>query len=357
MTYKDNLIAKIASGKLGLSKGLPHGFNRLVEYLPGIQQGTYYLIGAESSVGKSAFANNSFVFNPIDWYLANKNNTNIKLKIHYYSFEIAKDMMLYKAVCRNIYTKYNILLDVNYILSRGANRISQEHYDLVIKSLDYFDEMSDILQISDMNENPTGIWHKELAYANEQGAGIIKHDNAYEFKGDYIPNDPNLYTLIVVDHISLLRKERGFQTKELIDKLSEYLIILRNKCNFIPVVIQQLNRNSNDPIRMKLDKMEPMLSDFKDSGNTIADCNVCLTLFNPARYEMDTHRGYVINPGQNGLGNRYRSLSILKNRDGESDKTVGLEFVGECGYFAELKRSNEMDPQEYNRINLIKKSF
>ena len=45
MMYKELLKSKIDAGRLGLNKGLPHGFNRLVEYIPGIQQSTYYLIG------------------------------------------------------------------------------------------------------------------------------------------------------------------------------------------------------------------------------------------------------------------------------------------------------------------------
>ena len=354
MIYKDLLKSKIDSGRLGMNKGLPHGFDRLVEFIPGIQQSTYYLIGAESSVGKSAFVNNSFVFNPIDWWIANKNNTDIKLKIHYYSFEISKEMMLYKAVCRKIWLDYGVLLDVNYILSRGKFKISQEHYDLTIKSLNYFDEMEDILYIQDIPTNPTGIWHKELTYAAANGKGIT---GDYKLDGDYIPNNPNLYTLIVVDHISLIKKERGFGTKDLIDKLSEYMIILRNKLGFTPVIVQQLNRAGNDPTRMKMDKMEPMLSDFKDSGNTVNDSNVALSLFSPARYEMPMHKGYKIHPNDNGLNSRYRSLQILKNRDGESDKTIGLEFIGEIGGFTELKKSNEMTEVDYTRINKIKKSF
>lgn len=351
--YKHILKDKIDNGLLGMNKGLPHGFNRLVEFIPGIQQSTYYLIGAESSVGKSAFVNNSFVFNPIDWWIANKNNTDIKLKIHYYSFEISKEMMLYKAVCRKIWNEYNILLDVNYILSRGKYRISQEHYELVVKSLDYFDEMEDILYIQDVPENPTGVWHKELKYAAVNGKGLID----YKLDGDYIPNNPNLYTLIVIDHASLIRKERGFSTKDLIDKLSEYMIILRNKLNFTPIIVQQLNRSGNDPTRIKLDKMEPMLSDFKDSGNTIQDSNICLSLFSPVRYEMENHRGYKISPSIGGIGSRYRSLQILKNRDGESDKTIGLEFIGEVGAFTELKKNVDMLDGDYNRINKIKKNF
>jgi len=352
--FKDILKNKIDAGRLGMNKGLPHGFDRLVEFIPGIQQSTYYLIGAESSVGKSAFANNSFVFNPIDWYIANKANTDIKLKIHYYSFEISKEMMLYKAVCRKIWNDNKILLDVNYVLSRGKYRISQEHYDCVIKSLSYFDEMEDILYIQDVSENPTGIFNKELKYAADNGKGLSQD---FKLVGDYTPNDPNLYTIILIDHISLIRKERGFNTKDLIDKLSEYLIILRNKCNFIPVVIQQLNRAGNDPTRIKMDRMEPMLSDYKDSGNTVNDSNICLSLFSPMRYEMEEHRGYKINPKDGGLGSRYRSLQILKNRDGEADKTIGLEFIGEVGGFNELKKSNEMTDVEYARINKIKKNF
>lgn len=353
MISKETLKNKIDLGRTGLNKGLPHGFDRLVEFIPGIQQGTYYLVGAESSVGKSAFVNNSFVFNPIDWYIANKDNTDIKLKIHYYSFEIAKEMMLYKAVCRKIYLDYGVVLDVNYILSRGKFRVSDEHYELVVKNLDYFDEMNDILNIYDIPMNPTGVWHDMLKYAGDNGKGLTD----YKFNGDYVPNNPNEYNLIVLDHISLIKKERGFTTKDLIDKMSEYLIVLRNKCNYIPVVVQQLNRSGNDPVRIKTGKMEPMLSDFKDSGNTIADSNICLSLFSPSRYEMETHRNYVIDPANGGLYNRYRSLQILKNRDGEADKTIGLKFIGECGHFSELKPAADMGPMDYSTIKQIKKSF
>lgn len=214
--------------------------------------------------------------------------------------------------------------------------------------------MYDLLNVYDIPENPTGIWNKLITSAIDNGIGST---SANLFEQDYKPKDENLYNIVVIDHASLIRKERGFSTKELIDKLSEYLIILRNKFNYTPVVIQQLNRSGNDPTRIKMNKMEPMLSDFKDSGGTIQDCNVCLALFSPVRYEMDDHRNYNINPLRNGLGSRYRSLSILKNRDGEADKVIGLQFLGEIGHFQELKRASEMNSDEYDKINLIKKSF
>ena len=38
-----------------MNKGLPMGFNRLVDYIPGTQRGTYYLIGGEDWKRKDCF--------------------------------------------------------------------------------------------------------------------------------------------------------------------------------------------------------------------------------------------------------------------------------------------------------------
>lgn len=358
MISSKRLLEKIERGKLGQNKGLPHGFDRLGEYIPNIQQSTYYLNGGELGSGKSALTNSMFVFNPIDWYLANINNTDIKLNIKYYSFEIPKDDMGLKALARKIYLEYGVLLDINYILSRGKYRVSEEHYRLVIDNMDYIDKVNSIVDIQDLPKNPTGIWFDMLKHATANGKGIketrdFKGDLGYEFEGEYVPNDNNLYTLIIVDHVGLAKKEREFNKKEVIDKLSEYMIILRNKCGFTPVIVQQLNRSISSSDRFKLDRVEPQLSDFKESGCTQEDANVVLALFSPQRYEMDKFRDYNVSR----LKNRFRSLSILKNRDGDADKIVGLKFIGEVGHFEELPRGVDMTENVYESITSIKKSY
>lgn len=273
MISKEQLNKQIERGILGLNQGIPHGYNKLTEFIPNIQLSTYYLVGGELSTGKSAFANDMFVYNPIDWYLDNKQNTDIRLIIPYYSFEIPKKDMATKYLARRIYKKYGILLDINYILSRGKYRISTDHYELVKKELPILDELEDILLVQDLPKNPTGIWNDLLKIASENGTGIEKIANGnYEFtKETYKPNNENLYVLPIVDHIGLTRKEREFNKKEVIDKLSAYMIILRNKCNFSPVLVQQLNRSMSSADRFRLDRVEPQLSDFKESGNTQED--------------------------------------------------------------------------------------
>ena len=76
-----------------------------------------------------------------------------------------------------------------------------------------------------------------------------------------------------------------------------------------------------------------------------------LALFSPQRYEIPNFRDYNIGL----LRNRFRSLSILKNRDGEADKMLGLQFLGEIGGFDELPIGKQMTEADYTRIQQIKK--
>lgn len=353
MISKEQLNEQIKRGILGLNTGIPHGYNKLTEFIPNIQQSTYYLVGGELGTGKSAFANDAFVYNPIDWYLDNKHDTDIKLLIPYYSFEIPKKDMTVKFAARRLYKRTGILLDINYILSRGKNKCSEEHYQMIMKEMDILDELQDILLVQDLPKHPTGIWYDLLKIAHDNGTGIKKdNDGGYSFtEENYKPNNQNLFVIPLVDHIGLTRKEREFSKKEVIDKLSAYMIILRNKCNFSPVLVQQLNRTMSSTDRFKLDRVEPQLSDFKESGNTQEDANVVLALFSPQRYEMPNFRDYNINL----LRNRFRSLSILKNRDGEADKMLGMEFIGEVGTFFELPKGKDMTESDYIRVQQIKK--
>tara|TARA_R110002012_G_scaffold74735_1_gene189377 strand:+ start:2503 stop:3576 length:1074 start_codon:yes stop_codon:yes gene_type:complete len=341
MIFND-VLDKIDRGKLGLNKGLPMGFDRLVQYVPGIQQGTYYLIGGETGSGKTAFTDNCFLYNPYD-YIKSNPELKTKFKVFYWSLEIDKTIKITKAICRKLYLEHGIVTDINFVLSRGKNRISQEVYDKVVLSKDYFCGLEDCLQIIDAAENPTGIYKFMQQYARKNGTVYTKTVNygndseGLQVFDKYVPNNPDEYVLIVVDHIALMKRERGFSQKDNIDKMSEYLIPLRNNYNYIPVVVQQLGRGLSQTDRFKLDRVEPQLSDFKDSGNTQQDANVVLSLFSPRKYEIENFRGYDIIK----LRDRFRSLSILKNRDGAADARIGLQFVGEVGNFREIPTAKD----------------
>ena len=104
--------------------------------------------------------------------------------------------------------------------------------------------------------------------------------------------------------------------------------------------------------RFKLDRVEPQLSDFKDSGNTIQDSNVVISLHSPHRIDQEEYNGYDITK----LKDRFRWAEVLKNRDGVSDVGIGLNFVGEIGLFRELEAPNIIEltgHEQYTEFNKL----
>lgn len=340
MSYFDRALNEIDRGRLGLNVGLPHGFNNLIDYVPNVQQGTYYLLGGETGAGKTALVDAMFLFNPFEYIL--KNETNIKLKVFYYSFEISLVRKIIKAIARKLYIEFGIITDINYVLSRGKNRVNDEIYNKVVSTRDYFDSLESMVTIKDMPLNPTGIKIDLDRYAKLNGK-VVKTN---EVESVYIPNDPNEYVIIIIDHIGLSKKEKGYNKKETIDALSSILVSHRNQHNYIPVVVSQLNRSISSTDRFKLEMVQPQLGDFKDSGSTQEDCNVAMINFSPNRYGIPRYAGYKASL----LGDRFRGLSLLKNRDDPADVILGLSFLGEIGHFKELKLPNEMKDTDYQTI-------
>lgn len=350
MIYSD-ILNSIENGKNGKNEGIPMGLPRFAEVIPNIQRARYHLVVGESGSGKSAFVDTAYVFNPLEWYVKNKDNTDIKLKIFYYSFEISKQRLITKQITRKLFTDYNLLLDVNYILSFGKNRISDEHYKLVCGYADYFNRLEEFIEIKDNSSthNPTGISADLNSWARQNGKfEIVNNQNTY------FENNSNLYTLTIVDHMSICPKERGFDTKQNMDKLSEYTVNLRNKCNFSFTYLVQANRNLANIDRLKYEKSELAIkqNDIKDSSSPAADSDAIIGIINPWKYNIEEYRGYDLTK----LQARQRMLNLVKNRDGEADGILGLLFLGECGYFKELPRAKDMTPEIYQSIQNINSS-
>lgn len=348
MIYNE-ILNSVNIGKTGGNAGIPMGFDRFSEVIPNIQRARYHLIVGESGSGKSAFVDTAYVFNPLEWYLKNKEETDIKLKIFYYSFEISKQRLLTKQITRKLYTDFKLLLDVNYILSFGKNRINDEHYKLVCGYADYFNRLEEFIEIKDNSStnNPTGIRADLIKWA-EQNGKFETVDKQITYK----ENNSNLYTMTIVDHMAICPRERGFTIKENMDKLSEYTIWLRNKCNFSFAYLVQANRNLANIERLKFEKENLSIkqADIKDSSTPAQDSDAIIGIFNPWKYNIDEYRGYDISK----LKGRQRFLNVAKNRDGESDGTLGLLFLGECGFFKELPKSVDMNLQMYEGLDKIR---
>lgn len=132
----------------------------------------------------------------------------------------------------------------------------------------------------------------------------------------------------------LLRGEKELHsTKEKIDKYSEQAIGLRNFFGVSSVAISQFNRDLADIDRRRFTELTPQLADFKNTGNVSEDCNVAITLFNPSRYNLNEYNGHT---NLTQYGGRFRSVSILKNRNGGDLVKISQNFLGEAGVFRDF---------------------
>lgn len=170
----------------------------------------------------------------------------------------------------------------------------------------------------------------------------------------YVPDNPKEYVMIIVDHISLISTEGKMDLRESINKLSDNMIQLRNRYNYIPVIIQQQGQETTNLEAFKANKIRPTISGLSDSKYTAKDCNIMLGLTSPYMHELpDYGGGYDIKK----LKNNARFLEVVINRDGQSNGMIGLYFDGSCNFYAELPPPNDTQGMQavYNMIETNRK--
>lgn len=329
MCVSDSLLQLIDKGRSGENHGLSMGMPKLEQYIDGITQDTYFLIAGGTGSGKTSYVLYSFIFRPLM-----ENLDNDEFHIIYLSLEMTSEQLMAKLLSLYIYETYGVELSFKDLLSRGRDQVlSDEHYELVLKSMDVLRKIESHLIICDSLLDPEGIKNFVLNALKE--FGTFK-DNKYTL------HKPTHIIEVIVDHIGCV-KSTG-DKKKTIDDTSSIMRELRNRCKITPVVVMQVNRGASNIERRKLEFQELQLDDLKGSGNPAEDANIVMALFYPFREKMSKYRGYDIKQ----IGENFRSAVILKNRFGSADIAVGLGFYGKIGLFAELPKGSEiMDYEKY----------
>jgi hypothetical protein len=359
--FSELLSADIENGINGKNQGIPTGFKIVDSNINGIQKSIYTIVGGNPGTGKTSYVDLAYVLNPYDWYLKNKDNTNLKFKIIYRSMERNTKYKLAKWTCLKIFKDHGIVMDVPTMLGWQGKKyeITPELRDIIYKCGKYFDDMfeSGIIEILDGSENPTGIFN----HVNKRMLECGKIVQINEFSRRYKPNDDNLITVVINDHIGKLKSESRngvhLNSKELLDKHSEYMGQLRDFYGISPVDVCQFNRSIGSIDRMKMKSVSPEPDDFKGSGDMYENADVALGLFNPYKFKVNDFLDYDIPKFITPTGeNRFRSLSIIKNSYGADDVIIGLNFLGEKGNFREMPTSDSFknNPDLYKKaINFV----
>jgi hypothetical protein len=348
----EHLAKEVELGLSDRNNGIPMGFDRLNRYV-GIRKSMYFLVGGLTGSGKTSFIDDAFVLNPFDWYRSVQNKQDIKLKIIYRSMERSRTYKFAKWISRRIFLDYGMIIPVSKMLGWQKEKMTKDEHDLFLTYRDYMGELNECVTIIDGPENPVGIAKELKAHALENGT-IEKLD---EFNKIYVPNHENEVTIVVIDHIGLLKTTKDQPTKkEAIDKMSDELRYARDFYGYTPVVVSQFNRSISNPMRIKNGDVEPQLEDFAESSSTQNDADIVMALFDPLRYKVADPSGYNLDKLRDEYGAKYfRSLRLIKNSYGEDDIRIGLGFLGQIGMFKELPRRKDMTDDDYDRV--VNKTF
>lgn len=279
---------------------------------------------------------------------------------------MGKEEKMLSAFSNILYVKENIRVSPKDLQSpRLKDIVSEEVLETIQKYKPYFKKIEEIVEFIDDIRHPTGIYKTLENYALDNGTiykrKITKKDGSeIEIFDFYEAQDPDEYVMVFIDHISLIQPERDADTgipmslHQSIGKLSSvYLVQLRNRFNYIPVVVQQQAQAQESLENKKYNKLKPSLDGLGDNKMTQRDANVILGLFSPYRHEIPDYFGYDVTFFKDNI----RFLEILANREGLSNTTCPLYFDGAVNYFRELPLPTDFEgiKQVYQFIKNIKK--
>lgn len=372
-TYFDSFYEKVKKGVEGEMTWIPSPYKRLKNQI-GIIPGVWTIVGGDPGTGKSAFTDTTYIHGPYEWY---RQQDDVDLKIILRSMERSKEKRIAKWVCRRLYNKYGLLIDVKTILGMhsGDSPINKDVVKAIRSCKKYFDRMQEeVLTVIDGRINPTGVLKDFEDYALRNGQLYrrdrdgnllkilydpnnrkkarkrIKESNypdnepkpeRSEFH--YIPDNDNEIVIPIVDHIGEYEPEDNLAGKQLLDRAGKYTKRMRDRYNYSPVDVIQFNRNLSDSRRRQGSDLQPEEQDFMGSSTMFQRADIALALFNPHRYGINKHLGYNIQSFVNRYNhNRFRSLWVLKNTYGVSDYGTGMNFIGELGHYRQLPKAEEL---------------
>lgn len=330
----ENLFKSIERGRKGLNNGLSSGLSKLDSTVYGVQRRWLTVWAGDSGSGKSSLVLFTQIYQPFKQKI---NNSNIDLHFLLFSFEMSAEVLLAKLLSIYIYETYNEVVSYGDILSL-SKPLDDHTMDFINDSKWWLEEFEKCCEIIDKPVTAKGLyaickeWSKKFGQYKE-----VEKTEEY-VKEDYIPNNPEQYLIVVVDHIKLLSVSAGHQSKQEIDEACDYLIHFRNKCNFTINIVQQFNRNFKSMERRDSNNYLPDLNDLSDSSGPAQAAEVVIAIYHPYREKKARCDEYDIRQ----LKDRARSILTLKNRFGMADKRFMTAFYGEVGLWKELPLPNQI---------------
>ena len=313
------------------------------------------IVTANSGVGKSRFTRFLFIKVPL---IMQKKNPNFKVNIILNSLEESREKVEATFIQSRLYRKYGIKINYYDLNHFSETALSEDYMQKIEESKSFYDEnIRPYLDIV-IEPNPQEYYKYVLRklktmgkFYDRAGNQVDPMERVFE-RFEY--DNPGQMLISISDTINNYDSFAGMNWWESIKKFSAKYCRqnLCMKCNVITVNLQQ-QASDKEKIEMnKLgmpieQKLEPSLDGLGDIKVTQRDATVALGLFHPARYKISAHGNFDIRRMQG----KYRSLHILKTREGEFDNRVVLPMEIQHGdFFKELPQDSDGKEIVYARL-------
>ena len=362
-----NQLKKIKASKdAGAIFCIPfENYPKLMSSVPGVVPGMIQMVTAGSGVGKTQVTKALYVREPLEYALKN----NINLMIFYFALEESEQEFIDTMICNFISSRCNIQMDLLTLQGYRENSLQQDKMDLIEKHIDDVESLLERVEIIDSVYNPTGIYKYCRDYADKNGTHVfedrefikkkIDEDGKYytvkentKVYSHYVPNDPNAFTIVIVDHISLLTPEKVKNTGQM---MSQHQTMAHWSTNYalkqvtkhwnwaVVNVIQQEQSGEKEQFTNQGEsiqkKTEPSLAGFANNKEIQRDAKVVIGVYSPDRYGFNDYHGYDIRR----FRDCFRAIKILKNRFGAPNKYHHFLFDGATNRFKELPKADDIN--------------
>ena len=158
--------------KEGKYNCIPTVFPRMEEYLPGIERKTYYIVTANSGVGKSKFTKFFFVMSAYEFAIRNPET---KFKMFYFCLEESKENFIHSLMCYKLYVDHGMVVPIKQLKSiLKSPYLTDDQLEKIKKMKEYFHALENKIEIIDDIRHPTGIYYHVKNYAEKNGRWIMK---------------------------------------------------------------------------------------------------------------------------------------------------------------------------------------
>lgn len=259
---------------------IPWPFPRFRSEIPGIEQEQYVVFTASTKCGKTQAASYIYLYHVLDYAFEHPDKCSVH--IIYIPMEESIPRIMQRYMSYLLWKFDGERIPPADLRSTSADfplpdeileKLRSEKY---LERLRFFEKN---VQFETEDTNPTGILRVCEEYAKKVGVYKSRKvksrgnvDKDVEIFESYKQNDPNHYKIVFIDHAGLVDLERGMNTKQTMDKLSEYAVkYLRNRYRYTVVWIQQQAMETEGLDAIKNKKMTPSVAGLGDTKYTARD--------------------------------------------------------------------------------------